>query len=312
MRKRIDSGLWEIFAPGIGEGAVYKYEIAGADGVLQPLKADPFGFAAELRPSTASVVARTDGFVWSDADYLPARARPTRAGSRCATYEVHLGSWRRGAARRLPVLRRDRRHADPLCRRPRLHPYRADAGQRTSAGRLLGLPADRPVRPHRAASATRPASPASWTAPMRPAWASSSTGCRRISPPTSMAWRISTARPLYEHADPQPRLPSGLEHRDLRFRPARGGQFPGRPTRSTGSSASTSTGCASMRSPPCCTSTIRASPANGRRTPRAAIENRDAVRFLRQFNTLAYAARPGVATIAEESTAWPGVCTPRA
>ncbi len=58
MRKRIDSGLWEIFAPGIGEGAVYKFEIVGADGTLQPLKADPFGFAAELRPSTASVVAR--------------------------------------------------------------------------------------------------------------------------------------------------------------------------------------------------------------------------------------------------------------
>ena len=44
MRKRIDSGLWEIFTPGIGEGAVYKYEIAGADGTVQPLKADPVRF----------------------------------------------------------------------------------------------------------------------------------------------------------------------------------------------------------------------------------------------------------------------------
>ncbi len=59
MRKRIDSGVWEIFAPGVTEGAVYKYEIIGRDGRLLPLKADPLGFAAELRPSTASVVART-------------------------------------------------------------------------------------------------------------------------------------------------------------------------------------------------------------------------------------------------------------
>ena len=66
MRKRVDSGLWEIFAPGLGEGAVYKYEIVGADGALQPLKADPFGFAAEMRPSTASVVARTDNLPWGD------------------------------------------------------------------------------------------------------------------------------------------------------------------------------------------------------------------------------------------------------
>ena len=50
MRKRIDSGIWEIFLPDVGEGAVYKYEIVGGDGELLPLKSDPFGFAAELRP----------------------------------------------------------------------------------------------------------------------------------------------------------------------------------------------------------------------------------------------------------------------
>ena len=74
LRRRVDSGLWEGFAPGLGEGAVYKYEILGARGDLQPLKADPFGFEAELRPSTASVVARTDRFTWSDADWMARRA----------------------------------------------------------------------------------------------------------------------------------------------------------------------------------------------------------------------------------------------
>src|SRR5579862_3137470 len=69
MRKRVDSGLWEIFAPGVGEGTVYKYEIVGSGGQLLPLKADPFGFGAEMRPSTASIVTRTDNFAWGDAPF---------------------------------------------------------------------------------------------------------------------------------------------------------------------------------------------------------------------------------------------------
>jgi 1,4-alpha-glucan branching enzyme len=96
MRKRVDSGLWEIFLPGVKEGTVYKYEILGADGTLQPLKADPIGFAGELRPSTASVVTRTDGFSWNDATYLERRARRDPRRVPMAAYEVHLGSWRRG------------------------------------------------------------------------------------------------------------------------------------------------------------------------------------------------------------------------
>ena len=50
MRKRVDSGIWEIFAPGVGEGINYKYEIIGADGALLPLKADPFGFWPNCAP----------------------------------------------------------------------------------------------------------------------------------------------------------------------------------------------------------------------------------------------------------------------
>lgn len=94
MRKRVDSGLWEIFLPGIGEGAAYKYEILGADGRLCPLKADPFGLASEPRPATASVVA-APRHEWHDAAWLmersavPARRRPM------AVYEVHAPSWRR-------------------------------------------------------------------------------------------------------------------------------------------------------------------------------------------------------------------------
>ncbi|RFB74995.1 1,4-alpha-glucan branching protein GlgB [Methylovirgula sp. 4M-Z18] len=95
MRKRVDSGLWEIFAPGLGEGAIYKYEIVGPDDVVLPLKADPFGFGSENRPSTASVVARTDNFVWHDEKFLEERKTRDARRAPMATYEVHLGSWRR-------------------------------------------------------------------------------------------------------------------------------------------------------------------------------------------------------------------------
>ena len=96
MRKRIDNGVWEIFIPHLAPGAVYKYEIVSAHGVLQPLKADPVGFGSEMRPSTASVVARSGDFLWTDADYLEARREGEARRRPMSIFEVHLGSWRRG------------------------------------------------------------------------------------------------------------------------------------------------------------------------------------------------------------------------
>ena len=58
------------------EGQGYKYELLDAQGKLLPLKSDPFGFASEMRPKTASKVARTDCFTWSDSDYMAERAGP--------------------------------------------------------------------------------------------------------------------------------------------------------------------------------------------------------------------------------------------
>ena len=91
MRKRVDSGLFEIFLPELQEGTIYKYEIRARDGAIQPLKADPFGFAAEMRPSTASIVARTDTLAFTAK--APRPDNPRRAAM--SAYEVHLGSWRR-------------------------------------------------------------------------------------------------------------------------------------------------------------------------------------------------------------------------
>jgi len=95
MRRRVDSGLWEIFLPGITEGTAYKYELLGADGALLPLKADPVGFAAEMRPANASVVARIDDFTWTDAAWMQARAERNAKRAPMSIYEVHAASWKR-------------------------------------------------------------------------------------------------------------------------------------------------------------------------------------------------------------------------
>nr|WP_132951848.1 1,4-alpha-glucan branching protein GlgB [Rhodovulum bhavnagarense] len=95
MRRRGATGVWEIFLPGIGEGEVYKYEILGADGVLQPLKADPVGFGAEHPPATASMVRDIAGYGWHDGEWMAARAAHNARTAPISIYEVHLGSWRR-------------------------------------------------------------------------------------------------------------------------------------------------------------------------------------------------------------------------
>ena len=95
MRKRMDVGVWEIFVPAAHEGQGYKYELIDKAGKLLPLKCDPYGFGAELRPNTASRVTRTDNFKWSDSDYLKARIAPDKRRMPISIYEVHLGSWRK-------------------------------------------------------------------------------------------------------------------------------------------------------------------------------------------------------------------------
>jgi 1,4-alpha-glucan branching enzyme len=92
MRKRLDSGIWEIFLPGLEPGEAYKFEIISASGSLLPLKADPFGFGSEMRPATASVVEQLGNVP------EPRLGRPNPPDWRRAPisiYEVHLGSWQR-------------------------------------------------------------------------------------------------------------------------------------------------------------------------------------------------------------------------
>ena len=115
---------------------------------------------------------------------------------------------------------------------------------------------------------------------------------------------------LYEHADPRKGEHPGLGHADFQLRPQRSSATSCSPTPCSGSTSTTSTGCASMRSPRCCTSTTAARKASGSRTCIGGRENLEAIDFMKKFNEEVHLQYPGVLTIAEESTAWTGVSRP--
>ena len=91
MRLRRECGVWELFVPGVAEGARYKFELLDREGRLLPQKADPFARASELRPATASVVAAMPPVALPS----PRRQAANALDAPMSIYEVHLGSWRR-------------------------------------------------------------------------------------------------------------------------------------------------------------------------------------------------------------------------
>jgi len=95
MRQRGASGIFELFIPGVGVDAAYKYEIKAQGGSILPLKADPIGFGAELPPRTASVVRDLTTLFWHDEDWIAKRRARNDVAAPVSIYEVHLGSWRK-------------------------------------------------------------------------------------------------------------------------------------------------------------------------------------------------------------------------
>ena len=93
MRKHIPSGFWELFIPGLGDGTLYKFQIKHGAETYE--KSDPYGFAAELPPRTASKVANLDHFRWHDETWMSRRSKHNALDAPLSIYEVHLGSWRR-------------------------------------------------------------------------------------------------------------------------------------------------------------------------------------------------------------------------
>ncbi|GLR67023.1 1,4-alpha-glucan branching enzyme GlgB [Acidocella aquatica] len=308
MRKRIDSGLWEIFVPGIGVGTVYKFEILGAEGAVLPLKADPFGFSAERRPSTASVVARTDDFIWTDGALLRQRGQVEPHRAPMSVYEVHLGSWQRRDDG-------DFLSYDELA--DRLLPYVADMG--FTHVELL------PVCEH----------------PLDASWGYQPIGLfapsRRFGDPDGFARFVDRAHALgigvildwvpahfptdihglaqfdgtalYEHADPRRGFHPDWNTAIYDF---------GRREVANVLYANALYWLDRFHIDALRVDAVASmlyldySRKQGEWLPNSdgTNDNRDAVAFIRQFNTAVYAQHQGTFSIAEESTAWPGVSKP--
>ena len=94
MNKINDSGVWELFIEGIKEFCVYKYAITAKNGNVY-LKADPYGFFAEVSPNTASKVYNLDGYAWQDTAYLENLKSKNFIQAPINVYEVNLASWKR-------------------------------------------------------------------------------------------------------------------------------------------------------------------------------------------------------------------------
>jgi 1,4-alpha-glucan branching enzyme len=92
-------GVWEVFLPGVGAGTRYKLRLLGPDGNWHE-KADPMARATEVPPNTASVVAAPSAYEWGDAQWLADRARKQPTAEPMSIYEMHLGSWKQGLSYR--------------------------------------------------------------------------------------------------------------------------------------------------------------------------------------------------------------------
>jgi 1,4-alpha-glucan branching enzyme len=92
--RRHPNGVWELFVPGLTDGATYKYQVRQKWGETVD-KADPYGFAAELPPRTASKVTDLDRYTWNDNTWMQTRTKTNGLDTAMSIYEVHLGSWRR-------------------------------------------------------------------------------------------------------------------------------------------------------------------------------------------------------------------------
>jgi len=308
MRRRADAGVWELFLPDLGPGHRYKFAITGPDGTDQPLKADPFAFEAELRPATASVTAGEPGHEWGDAAHRAHWASVDPRRVPISIYEVHAGSWRRDADGWFLPWDRLGQELIPYCVDLGFthieflpvseHPYDPSWGYQTTG---LFAPSARFGDPdgfarfvdgaHRAGLGVL----VDWVPAHFPVDAH---GLARFD---------GTA--LYEHEDPRLGFHPDWQTAIYNF---------GR-REVSGFLVSNALYWAErfhvdgLRVDAVASMLYRDySRAEGEWIPNAAggRENWEAVDFLREVNRQVYAHHPGIFTVAEESTAWPGVTAP--
>jgi len=136
MRRLGSSGVWELFVPGLGPGTRYQFEVFGADGVWRD-KADPFAFQADAAPGTHSIV-HDSRHHWGDGHWMDERAARRPEASPMSIYELHVGSWRRGMgwdelADSLPGYLNDLGFTHVEVMRVRHHPFEGSWGYQVTS-----------------------------------------------------------------------------------------------------------------------------------------------------------------------------------
>ncbi|WP_181799756.1 1,4-alpha-glucan branching protein GlgB [Kitasatospora acidiphila] len=301
MRSLGGSGVWELFVPGVGEGARYKFEIATRDGRLVQ-KADPLARAAEVPPASASVVHRSH-YAWGDTGWMRRRAEGSYLDRAMTIYEVHLPSWRPGLTYRqltieLPAYLRELNftHVEfmPLME----HPFGGSWGYQVSG---FYAPTSRLGSPDDFRHLVDALHQAGIGVIMD--WVPAHF------PKDGFALARFDGEPLYEPADPR-----RAEHPDwgtLTF-------DYGRAEVRNFLVANAVYWCEEFHIDGLRVDAVASmlyldySRPDGQWLPNAdgGRENLDAVRFLQEMNATVYRRCAGVVTIAEESTAWDGVTRP--
>ncbi|CAN5248715.1 1,4-alpha-glucan branching protein GlgB [soil metagenome] len=308
MRSLGSSGVWELFLPEVGDGARYKFEILTQEGGLR-LKADPFAFAAEASPGTASVVVEP-AYAWTDAEWLEQRQSSDPLHRPLSVYEVHLGSWRTVPEEGdRPLTYRELAH--------QLVDYVADQG--FTHVELLPV-AEHPYAPSWGYQVTSYFAPTSrFGTPddfraLVDAFHARGVGVIVDWVPAHFPkddWALARfdGTALYEHADPRQgehpdwgTLVFNFGRNEVRNFLSASGRYWVEELHVDGLRVDA---VASMLY-------LDYSRKVGEWVPNrhGGRENLEAVSFLQEFNTLMHGQHPGVLTIAEESTAWPGVSRP--
>ncbi|GAA3030863.1 1,4-alpha-glucan branching protein GlgB [Gordonia defluvii] len=299
MRRLGHGGVWEVFLPEVRAGELYKFRIHGADGTIVD-KADPMARAAETPPATASVIVDDDRYRWGDAQWMAQRSGTDALSRPMSIYEVHLGSWRPGLGyRELALELADYVVAMGFTHVELLpvaeHPYGGSWGYQVTSyyapTARLGTPDDFRFLVdslHRRGVGVL----IDWVPAHFP----------------RDAWALARfdGTPTYEHADPQrgDHPDWGTLVFDYGRREVAGFLIANALYWLAGFHVDglRVDAVASMLY-------LDYSRAPGQWTPNihGGLENLEAVAFLRELNDAIQHAQPGVLTIAEESTSWPGV-----
>ncbi|WP_219462829.1 1,4-alpha-glucan branching protein GlgB [Nonomuraea rhizosphaerae] len=301
MRSLGRSGVWELFIPALGPGERYKFHILGADGVWRD-KADPMARRTEVPPQTASVVEQTQ-YTWQDTEWLADRAERNPQHGPVSAYEVHLGSWRPGLsylelADQLVEYVRDMGFTHVEFLPVAEHPFGGSWGYQVTSyyapTSRFGTPDEfRHLvdRLHQAGIGVL----LDWV----PAHF----------PMDDWALARFDGTPLYEHADPgRGEHPDwgtyvfDFGRREVRNFLVANALYWMKEFHIDGLRVDA---VASMLY-------LDYSRREGEWTPNVygGRENLDAVEFLKEMNSVCYREEPGISTVAEESTAWPGVSRP--